>query len=175
MPGFAQQVERVVRVVDACRAAGVPVVFSQEVHRRDLVDFGRELDGDESIHCLEGDPGTELVEEFRPRQGDYLIAKRRYSCFFGTDLEILLRGLKVHTLLLVGGLTDVCVHYTFADAHQWNYHVRVLEDCVLGSTVERHNAALSAMEYLQHGARRTSEDVLAAFDKLAQPAATQGT
>jgi nicotinamidase-related amidase len=100
---------------------------------------------------------TELVQELSPREGDYFIAKRRYSCFFGTDLEILLRGLNVQTLLLVGGLTDVCVHYTFADAHQWNYHLRVLEDCVLGSTVERHNASLSAMEYLQHGARRISE------------------
>jgi biuret amidohydrolase len=170
MPGFAEQVERVVRVVEACRAAGVPVVFSQEVHRRDLVDFGRELDGDESIHCLEGDPGTELVEELRPREGDYFIAKRRYSCFFGTDFEILLRGLGVQTLLLVGGLTDVCVHYTFADAHQWNYHVRVLEDCVLGSTVERHNASLSAMEYLQRGARRTSEEVLVALGSVALPA-----
>jgi biuret amidohydrolase len=175
MPGFARQVERVLGVVDACRAAGVPVVFTQEVHRRDLVDFGRELDGDESIHCLEGDPGTELVEELRPREGDYLIAKRRYSCFFGTDLEILLRGLGVRTLLLVGGLTDVCVHYTFADAHQRDYHVRVLEDCVLGSTVERHRASLSAMEYLQHGARRTSEDVLRALGGLAQPALDQAT
>ena len=90
--------------------AGIPLMagFTQEVHRRNLVDFGRELDGDESIHCLEGDPGTELVEELRPREGDYLIAKRRYSCFFGTDLEILLRGLDVQTLLLVGGL-DRCL------------------------------------------------------------------
>ena len=170
MPGFAEQVARVVRVVGACRAAGVPVVFSREVHRRELVDFGRELDGDEGVHMLEGDPGTELVEELRPREDDYVIAKRRYSCFFGTDLEILLRGLKVETLLLVGGLTDVCVHYTFADAHQRDYHVRVLEDCVLGSTVERHEASLSAMEYLQHGARRTGEEVLAALGSMAQPA-----
>jgi len=175
MAGFVEQVDRVVGVVEACRAASVPVVFTQEVHRRDLVDFGRELDGDESIHCLEGDPGTELVEELRPREGDYLIAKRRYSCFFGTDLEILLRGLDVHTLLLVGGLTDVCVHYTFADAHQWNYHVRVLEDCVLGSTAERHQASLSAMEYLQHGARQTSQQVLAALGQLAQPTVPQPT
>ncbi|HEY2959919.1 MAG TPA: isochorismatase family cysteine hydrolase [Actinomycetota bacterium] len=173
MPGFAELVERVVRVVEASRTAGVPVVFTQEVHRRDLVDFGRELDGDEGVHCLEGDPGTELVEELRPREGDYLIAKRRYSCFFGTELEILLRGLDVQTLLLVGGLTDVCVHYTFADAHQWDYHVRVLEDCVLGSTVERHNASLSAMEYLQHGARRTSQEVLAALGSVPQPAGNQ--
>jgi biuret amidohydrolase len=162
-PGFAVQVERVVRVVDACQAAGVPVVFTREVHRRDLVDFGRELDGDERIHGLEGDAGSELVEELRLREGDHVIAKRRSSCFFGTDLEILLRDLHVQTLLLVGGLTDVSVHYTFADARQRDYHVRVLEDCVFGSTVERHNAALSAMEYLQHGARRTSEEVLAAL------------
>jgi biuret amidohydrolase len=167
-PGFAAQVARVVRVVDACRAAGVPVVFTQKVHRRDLVDFGREQDGDEGLHGLEGEPGTELVEELRPREGDYLIAKRRYSCFFGTDLEVLLGDLKVQTLLLVGGLTDVGVHYTFADARQRDYHVRVLEDCVVGSTLERHQAALSAMEYLQHGARRTSEDVLAALGSLAQ-------
>jgi biuret amidohydrolase len=174
-PGFAEQVERVVRVVADCRAAGVPVVFSQEVHRRDLVDFGRELDGDERIHCLEGDPGSELVEELRPREGDHVIAKRRSSCFFGTDLEILLRDLHVQTLLLVGGLTDVSVHYTFADACQRDYRVRVLEDCLLGSTIERHNAALSAMEYLQHGARRTSQEVLAALGSLALPPLDQAT
>ena len=127
------------------------------------MDFGRELDGTEGIHCLEGDPGTELVDELRPGPGDYFIAKRRYSCFVGTDFEILLRGLRVETLLLVGGLTDVCVHYTFADAHQRDYHVRVLEDCVGGSSPARHDAALDAMEYLQAGARRTSAEVLAAL------------
>jgi biuret amidohydrolase len=165
----AEQVARVVGVVDACRAAGVPVVFTQEVHRRNLVDFGRELDGDESIHCLEGDPGTELVEELRPRVGDYLIAKRRYSCFFGTDLEILLRGLDVQTLLLVGGLTDVCVHYTFADAHQRDFYVRVVTDCVGGSSQYRHDAALDAMEYLQTGALRTSDEILSAFSTMTAP------
>jgi nicotinamidase-related amidase len=88
-------------------------------------------------------------------------------------LKVLLRSLAVRTLLLVGGLTDVSVHYTFAHARQRDYRVRVLQDCVLGSTVECHTAALSAMEYLQHGARRTSEDVLAALGSLAHPAPDQ--
>ena len=154
MAGYRDRIDRAVALAEACR---------QEVHRRDLVDFGRELDGTEGIHCLEGDPGTELVDELRPGPGDYFIAKRRYSCFVGTDFEILLRGLRVETLLLVGGLTDVCVHYTFADAHQRDYHVRVLEDCVGGSSPARHDAALDAMEYLQAGARRTSAEVLAAL------------
>jgi nicotinamidase-related amidase len=159
MAGFEGRVARTIELVEMCRAASVPVVFFQEVHRRDLVDFGRELDGTEGVHCLDGDPGTELVAELRPQDGEYFIPKRRYSCFFGTDLDILLKGLKAETLLLTGGLTDVCVHYTFADAHQRDFHVRVIEDCVGGSSEARHEASLDAMAYLQRRARCTSEEV----------------
>jgi biuret amidohydrolase len=93
--------------------------------------------------------------------------KRRYSGFIGTEFEIVLRGLGVQTLVLIGGLTDVCVHYTFADAHQRDFYVRVVEDCVGGSSLARHEASLDAMEYLQAGARRTTDEVLAAFGRLA--------
>jgi nicotinamidase-related amidase len=166
MAGYQGRIDRVVTLAEACRRSSVPVIFFQEVHRRDLTDFGRELDGTESVHCLEGDPGTELVDELQPQPGDYFIAKRRYSCFIGTDFDILLRGLGLQTLLLVGGLTDVCVHYTFADAHQRDYHVRVVEDCVGGSSLARHEAALDAMEYLQTGARRTNAEVLSALGSM---------
>ena len=163
MAGYQERIDRVVVLAQACRAAGVPVIFVQELHRPNLVDFGRELDGSESVHCVEGAPGTQFVDELVPGPADYYVPKRRYSCFIGTDFEILLRGLGVQTLLLVGGLTDVCVHYTFADAHQRDYHVRVLQDCVGGSAPARHVASLDAMEYLQTGAVRNSSEVLAAL------------
>lgn len=164
MPGLADNMRRARGVIDAARAAGVPIVFLQEAHRITGVDFGRELDGDEDEHLLEGDEGTEIAAEVVGlRPDDYVIRKRRYSGFIGTDLEILLRGLKAETLLLVGGLTNVCVHYTFADAHQKDFHVRVVEDCVGGSDRAAHDAALTAMEYLQHGARRSSGEVIEAF------------
>ena len=86
------------------------------------------------------------------RPDDYFIRKRRYSCFFGTELEILLKGLKADTLILIGGHTDVCVHYTFVDGHQHDYFMRVVEDVVAGSSRAAHDAALNAMEYLQTGA-----------------------
>lgn len=151
------------KLIAAAREAHVPVVFIQEAHRPDLVDFGRELDGSETVHCLEDDPLTEISDQIGYRPEDYFIRKRRYSAFFGTDLEILLKGLKAQTLILIGGLTDVCVHYTFVDAHQGDYYTRVVEDCVVGSTYEAHYASLNAMEYLQTGARRTTEEILAAF------------
>ncbi|WP_299752046.1 cysteine hydrolase [uncultured Tateyamaria sp.] len=164
MPGYKDRMLAARTAIDAARAAGVPVIFIQEVHHPSMVDFGRELDGDEDVHCLEDNPATALaVKEMDVRPDDYVIRKRRYSAFFGTDFEILLKGLKVDTLLLVGGLTDVCVHYTFVDGHQHDYFCRVIEDCVAGSSLEAHDASLRAMEYLQTGARRSLEEVLAAL------------
>lgn len=166
MPDYRARMEEARKLVDAAHAADIPVIFIQEVHRPDLVDFGRELDGSEDVHCLEGDPRTAIAkEEMGWRAGDYEVPKRRYSAFFGTDLEILLRGLKAETLILCGGLTDVCVHYTFVDAHQSDYFCRVVEDCVGGSSLEAHEASLRAMEYLQTGSRCSLSNMLAAMDK----------
>ncbi len=169
MPDYAERVGQTRVAIDKARACGIPIVFIQEIHRADLIDFGRELDGSEDIHCLDNNPETEIAKtilDFRP--GDYLVPKRRYSAFYGTDLEILLRGLKVDTLLLTGGLTDVCVHYTFVDGHQGDYFCRVIEDCVAGSCEAAHEGALRAMEYLQRGARQSLDEVLAAMDGYAQ-------
>ena len=71
------------------------------------------------------------------------------QCFFGTDLEILLKGLKVDTLYMIGGLTNICIHYTAVDAHQHDYHIRVVTDAVVGSSDEPHRYALKAIQYLQ--------------------------
>jgi nicotinamidase-related amidase len=167
MDGHAERIAVAERIVAAARRAGLPIVFLQEVHRRSGIDFGRELDGAEGVHLLDGDLETELVDSLRPLDGEFHIVKRRYSGFIGTELEIVLRAVRAETLVLIGGLTDVCVHYTFADAHQRDFYVRVVTDCVGGSSFARHTASLDAMEYLQSGSNRTSAEVIAAFDELA--------
>jgi nicotinamidase-related amidase len=164
MAGGAQRYARIIELIDRARAAGVPVVFIQEVHKRTLTDFGRELDGAEGVHCLEGDEATELADGLDPRPDEYLIRKRRYSAFFATELELVLKSYGADTLLLVGGLTDVCVHYTFADAHQHDYRCRVITDCVGGSSPRAHDHALEAMAYLQRDCLVTADEVLAALD-----------
>jgi len=172
MPGYRANMERARRVVDAAHDAAIPVIFIQEIHRRDMVDYGRELDGTEDIHCMEGEPGTPVAFEEMGRQpGDYYVPKRRYSAFFGTELEILLKGLKAQTLILIGGMTDVCVHYTFVDGHQHDYYCRVVGDCVGGTSIAAHEASLAAMEYLQDGAVLTADEIVAALGKARAAAA----
>lgn len=143
MHGAAERIARAGELVAGARAAQIPVIFFQEAHRRSGVDFGRELDGAEDVHCVEGEPATELWPTLRPAEGEYHLVKRRYSGFIGTEFELLLRGLNV------------------------GYYVHVVEDCVGGSSEARHFASLDAMEYLQAGARRSTREILGAFASLA--------
>lgn len=177
-PGSEEIVPRVVRLVDAAREAGLPVIFTQEAHRPGGVDAGREADSgagagypgggpDSPVppHCVEGTRGIEIVEELAPIPGDLRISKRRYSCFLGTDLDLLLRNLGVETLLVTGVDSNVCVLWTVGEAFQRDYHVRVIEDCVAGSNPEEHEAALLIMRALVSGGRAVvSHEVIAALE-----------
>jgi biuret amidohydrolase len=160
--GEDEAIPRAVEVLRAARAAGIPVIHFKEVHRKEMVDFGRELDGAEPVHCLETWAGTDYHPDTYPIDGEFPMQKRRYSCFVGTDLDILLRGLKVDTVVLVGAMTNVCVHYTFVDAHQLDYHAFVVADAVYGSDRDAHHAALRAMTYLQREAPITAAEFVAA-------------
>jgi nicotinamidase-related amidase len=178
-PGSEEIVPRVARLVDAARQVGLPVIFTQEAHRPRGVDAGREADsgagagypggGPDSpvpVHCVEGTRGIEIVEELAPLPGDLRIVKRRYSCFLGTDLDLLLRNLDVETLLITGVDSNVCVLWTVGEAFQRDYHVRVVEDCVAGSNPEEHEAAILIMRALVSGGRAiVSEDVIAALER----------
>lgn len=159
--GAVEALARAKQVLTAARQAGLPIIYTQEVHRKEMVDFGRELDGAEPVHCVENWPGTRFHPELAPLDSEFIVTKRRYSGFFATDLEILLKGLHIETLILMGALTNVCVHYTALDAHQRDYYFHVLEDCCIGSDWEAHDAALKAMTYLQSRSRITAAEFMA--------------
>jgi nicotinamidase-related amidase len=169
--GRPERTARIVELVAHARRHDVPVVFIQEVHKPSLVDIGRELDGAEGPHAIEGHRSTELADGLEPRPDEFLIRKRRYSAFFATELDLVLRSYGTRTVLLVGGLTDVCIHYTAVDAHQHDYFVRVATDAVGGSSQDAHDAALRAIEYLQRDALVTTADFMEAMAGTAASAA----
>ncbi len=152
-------VEEAKKVLGYFRKNNIPIIHFREMHRKDKVDYGRELDGDEGLHTVEGTRGADYFEGMEPQDNEYPISKRRYSGFIGTDLKFLLNGLNVDTLYVIGLLTDVCVHYTCADAHQYDYHIKVFKEACGGSSLAAHNAALEAIEYLQHGAVMSISDL----------------
>ncbi|MBZ5782378.1 cysteine hydrolase family protein, partial [Klebsiella aerogenes] len=77
--------------------------------------------------------GVEIIADLSPQVGDQVLIKRRYSAFFATDLDLLLRGMGVDTVVLTGVATDVCVRATAQDAMQLDYRVIVPRECVAGT------------------------------------------
>ena len=67
-------------------------------------------------HAIQGTKGSEAVDELKPQKNDFIIQKRRYNSFFDTGLDMLLRELKVDTVILAGLVTDICIQNTAAGA-----------------------------------------------------------
>ena len=161
--GGLEMIPRVQQLANACRKQNIPVIYTREVHRPSGIDMGRELDGNEPDHCLDGSKGAEIHQDLTPNQGDYLVNKVRYDAFLGTELVFLLNGLGIFpgdTLIVCGVASNVCVHYTSAGAHQRDYRIKVVEDCCAGSSIEEHEAAMRQVNYLQHGSRIKLEEAL---------------
>lgn len=158
-PGGREIIPRLKELISFMRAQNIPVIYTQEKHRPEKVDFGMELEREEPEHCLEQTKGVEFIDELRPEQGDFIVAKRRYSGFYLTDLEILLKGLKRSTLIITGVATNVCVYATALDAQQRDYRVVVISDCVAGTDRELHRAFLRNIEYVL-GEVITAEEII---------------
>ena len=147
-PGGLDLIPLINRLAARARGLGMPVIFTQEMHRADKSDFGIELEF-EPPHCLEGTPGMDLADGLDVGASDYrILNKRRYDAFLGTDLETLLRSLRIDTLLVAGVCTDICVSSTVQHARNLDFRCYVLRDCVAGTTAERHEAALLCLGHV---------------------------
>jgi nicotinamidase-related amidase len=113
------------RELARARDAGEPIVYLTDNHLPDDAEFAIF-----PPHAIVGTKGAEIVPELAPAKTDVVIPKRRYSGFFGTDLDITLRERGVDTLRLAGDCTNICVLYTAADARNLGYAVEVVEDGV---------------------------------------------
>jgi nicotinamidase-related amidase len=140
-PSMARIVPVIQRELDRARSHGEPVLYLKDDHLPDDAEFAQF-----PPHAISGSTGAEIVPELAPRAGDIVIPKRRYSGFFGTDLDITLRERGVDTLRLVGDCTNICVLYTAADARNLGYAVEVVRDGVTSFDLEAHADALRELE-----------------------------
>jgi len=151
----AKIVPNITRLLHHARDVGVPVVYVTDAH---LPEGDREFDIWPS-HAIEGSEGAKVVDTLRPEEGDHHVKKRRYSGFYATGLDALLRELGVDTLVLTGLVTNICVQHTAADAFFRGYRVIVPWDCVEAPTEEAQKTSLGYMEQM-YGAEITSSEAL---------------
>ena len=141
--GVEDAVAAAVRVVDAARAAGHPVLHTQVVLAADGVDAGHFRRKVPSLRVFEaGSPLAEPVDALRPLPGEVVVTKQYASAFFGTSLASTLRVLGVDTVVLVGLTTSGCIRASAVDALQHGFVPVVVRDAVGDRDPRPHEANL---------------------------------
>ncbi len=139
------------------RKHGCPIIYINDCHRAGKYDKEFEK---RAPHCIDGTWGAEVIEELTPLEEDYCIKKRRFSGFFQTDLDLVLRELGVKTVVVTGVVTNICVRSTCHDAFFLGYQVVVPEDCVRATGPREQESTLWDIE-THFGAVTTSDKVIA--------------
>jgi nicotinamidase-related amidase len=152
--GFAEQVAKrhvlanAATAVERARGAGVPVIYVTIGFSPGFADFPADSP---LFHApAEGRPmlgswGTQVHDDLRPAPEESIVVKHRVSPFYGTNLDLLLRGQGIDTLLLAGVSTDLVILSAARDAHDRDYRVEVLEDATAARSQRSHDAAMILM------------------------------
>ena len=151
VPEARQKTPLIKKLIGKCREYGVPVIYT--LHEPDAAISPLEAEFTpwlKNFGNLTGTKEADVIDELAPEPGDRIIHKRRFSAFFQTDLELVLRNIRgrekpVDTVIICGTVTNVCCESTARDAYFRDYKVVFGSDLCAAITPEGHKATLQNM------------------------------
>lgn len=142
-PAAAEVLPALGALLEAARAAGRLVVHARELHRPGLYDAEwAKL----PVHCTTGAFDAEPYPGFEELPGEPVVAKRRYSAFFATELALLLHEQMVRRAIVAGVQTNVCIRATVQDAFAYGFRALVVREAVNSNRPHLHAASLEDIE-----------------------------
>ena len=145
--GGKEIVPRIEKALEASRKAGLPIFHIMRQHRADGSDvekFRYEM-FKKTPYAVEKTEGAEMIEELAPKDGETVLPKTRFSAFFHTNLDAILRRRGVGKIVLVGIQSPNCIRATAVDALALDYDVVLLTDAIGSKTKEIHDANMRDM------------------------------
>jgi nicotinamidase-related amidase len=161
-------IEPTQRLVAACRAARVPVIWTRH-GTKGIEDGGPFMQLRPFLHdggLRQGTWGYDIHDDFEVADEDWLVEKIRLSAFFNTNLEVVLRGLHAETVLITGVLTNQCVAATSKDAMFRDFKPIVVEECTGTTLPHLHDPALEMIR-VGWGEVRSLDETLADLERIA--------
>ena len=136
----------VISIIECFRANKGKILFTRHGHRDPKTDGGMlgRWWGDLISY---GSEEWELIDELHVQAGDTIIDKKRYSAFFNTELDDLLRNAGIEDLVITGVLTNCCCETTARDAFMRDYRVFFVADATAAPAEELHLASLKNLAY----------------------------
>ena len=149
--GAAATVPALASAIEAAREKGIPVFYVKRIYRPDGSDVENtryECWRSAENVLAPGSAGPCSIEDpaaLAPRPEDYIIIKPRFSAFFQTELDLILRRLGVRNIILTGTTTPNCIRTTAYDGISLDYNVIALGDCCSSQTPEIQRANIEDM------------------------------
>ena len=135
-------IPNVARLAESFRAAGSPVVFARCASIRGDGSDQTARHRAQGLVVAESSFEAQIVDELGVQTGDIVLTKTGSGCFTSTNLDHLLRNLRVETIVLTGMWTNSCVETTARHAGDLDYNVVLVDDACVAMTPENHEWAL---------------------------------
>ena len=165
-PDGPEVVVKINKLVDYCRAHYLPIIWIQETNRKDGSDAGMmgKYWPKMCSMLIRGNHWWELYPELHNEPTDIYVTKPKYNAFWGSDLEAVLRGLEVESLIFTGIMTDVCVQTTLVDAFHRDFNPIIAADAT-GTATPYKKEALDMIEGC-FGRVLTADETIAELEAL---------
>ncbi len=139
-------VDRINGLVQIMKLASRPVIWIRQEFESDLSDAFPEMRA-KNIHVvIKGTSGSQMDSRLKVGQSDVVIVKKRYSAFFGTDLDEILGRLQPDGLILAGVNTHACIRTTAIDAYQRDWPLILASECIDSYDRDHHDVTLKYMK-----------------------------
>jgi nicotinamidase-related amidase len=177
---FVKEVENKVtpnlrKLIDFCHEGEIPIIYTKyssfmpdgsdlKKGNKFLNNFSKNLVG-EVVFPYIGHHSSDIIDELKPKEGDFVIQKNTSGTFMSTRLESFLRNMDIETVLVTGVVTNFCVYATAQEAADYSFQVIIVEDCCAAWSPEIHEAALKSFGLLT-GYVLTHEKVMKKISKV---------
>ena len=135
-------------VLDTAREHGIPVVYTRQINRGDGIGLplGEPLgENGEPVSYNDRTKAIEIVDTLTPEDGEIVVDKHRWSAFYETSLDLMLRGMGITDLIIGGVVTDGCLMTSVFDAYFRGYRIHLIHDACTTTSSGLHQAAILMM------------------------------
>lgn len=140
------------RVLNACREKGYPILhITYWLDRHTTHPFDDVDENGDPVYCIRGSRGSEEIDCMTPRPEECVIPKQRWSAFYETYTDLVLKKYKIEHVIVIGGITDCCVLNTVYDAWARDYNVTLVKDATTATTEGSHKAGVLTMANWVYG------------------------
>ena len=141
-----QLVGSINELVGLMRQRGCPIIWVRQEFEPDLRDAFPEMKAKGIRITIKGTSGCQIDSELATAPTDPMVIKKRYSAFFGTQLDEMLHRLTPDALILAGINTHACIRVTAIDAYQRDWKIVVAAECVDSYDREHHDISMKYMK-----------------------------